>query len=117
MNARLNREQDVVSDAEIVSDADVVEAERLDPLFAPHLADDFRARWRTVQSGFVDDPRQAVVQGDELVAQVLKGLTQSFDAERDKLEKELSRTGDASTETLRLALRRYRSLFERLLAV
>jgi hypothetical protein len=126
-----NRERNMASDAEIVSDADVDskkeataseremagQAERLDPLFAPPVADDYRTRWGSVQGSFVDDPRKAVEQGDELVCQVLKNLSDSFDAERERLRTELSRTGEASTETLRLTLRRYRSLFERLLSV
>ncbi len=118
-NGHLNRQEDI-SDAEIVSEVhdDVGdEAEHLDPLFTANLADDYRSRWRSVQGSFVDDPRKAVAQGDELVTQVLKTLADSFEGERDRLEKELSHTGEASTETLRLALRRYRSLFERLLSV
>ncbi len=95
----------------------MAEAERLDPLFTPNLADDYRARWRAVQGSFVDDPRKAVAQGDELVSQVLKTLEESFQGERDRLGKDLERTGDASTETLRLALRRYRALFDRLLSI
>jgi len=118
-NGHLNRQEDI-SDAEIVSEVhdDVEdETEHLDPLFTANLADDYRSRWRAVQGSFVDDPRKAVAQGDELVTQVLKTLADSFEGERDRLEKELSRTGEASTETLRLTLRRYRSLFERLLSM
>jgi hypothetical protein len=92
-------------------------SEQLEPLFASNLAVDYRGRWAAVQASFVDDPREAVRHGDELVAQVLKNLMESFTDERDKLEDQLSQTGDASTETLRVALRRYRSLFERLLSL
>jgi hypothetical protein len=91
--------------------------ERLAPLFSPDLAEDYRARWTAVQGSFVDDPREAVQQGDELVAQVMKSLAESFAAERDELEGQLGEGGEASTETLRVALRRYRSFFERLLAL
>jgi hypothetical protein len=91
--------------------------ERLDPLFSPDLAEDYRARWTAVQGSFVDDPREAVQQGDELVAQVMKSLAESFAAERDELEGQLGEGGEASTETLRVALRRYRSFFERLLSL
>ena len=91
--------------------------ERLEPLFSPDLAEDYRARWTAVQGSFVDDPREAVQQGDELVAQVMKSLAESFAAERDELEGQLGEGGEASTETLRVALRRYRSFFERLLAL
>ena len=91
--------------------------ERLDPLFSADLADEYRARWTAVQGSFVDDPRQAVQQGDELVAQVMKSLAESFAHEREALENQLSGGGEASTEMLRVALRRYRSFFERLLSL
>jgi hypothetical protein len=65
----------------------------------------------------VDDPRAAAARGDELVAQVMKGLAESFAHEREQLEQELSRSGEASTETLRVGFRRYRSFFERLLSL
>ena len=93
------------------------EGERLAPLFLPNVAKDFRSRWDTVQSSFVDDPRQAVRQGDELVAQVMKSLAETFSSERAKLEGQVDQTDKASTEDLRVALRRYRSFFERLLSL
>ena len=91
--------------------------ERLEALFPPDIAAQFRKRWAEVQSGFVDDPRRAVAEGDELVAEVMKSLAESFAHERGRLEDELTNTGEASTETLRVGLRRYRSFFERLLSL
>ena len=93
------------------------ESERLEPLFPHDAADRYRTRWAEVQSGFVDDPRRAVAKGDELVAEVMKSLAESFAHERRRLEEELTSTGEASTETLRVGLRRYRSFFERLLSL
>lgn len=92
-------------------------AERLEALFPRDTTTEFRERWAEVQRGFVNDPRRAVAEGDELVAEVMRSLAQSFAHERERLEDELSHTGEASTETLRVGLRRYRSFFERLLAV
>jgi hypothetical protein len=89
----------------------------LAPLFMPNVATDFRSRWDGVQSSFVDDPRQAVRQADELVAQVMKSLAETFSGERAKLEGQVDATDKASTEDLRVALRRYRSFFERLLSL
>ena len=86
-------------------------------MFAPDVAAQFRNRWADVQSGFVDDPRRAVAAGDELVAQVMQSLAESFAQERKRLETALSESDEASTETLRVGLRRYRSFFERLLAL
>jgi len=81
------------------------ESETLEALFPPDMAAQFRKRWTDVQSGFVDDPRRAVAAGDELVAEVMKSLAESFAHERRRLETELSDTGEASTETLRVGLR------------
>jgi hypothetical protein len=91
--------------------------ERLVPLFPLDLTTELRSRWDAIQRGFVDDPAQAVRQGDELVAQVIQGLAQSFSGERARLDGELDRGGSASTEALRVALQRYRSFFERLLSL
>ena len=93
------------------------EDEQLAPLFLPDVAKDFRSRWDAVQRSFVDDPRQAVRQADELVAQVMKSLAETFSNERAKLEAQVDQTDKASTENLRVALRRYRSFFERLLSL
>ena len=92
------------------------EERELAPLFLPDVAKEFRSHWDTVQRGFVDDPRQAVRQGEVLVAQVMKSLAETFSHERATLEGQVNQTGKASTETLRIALRRYRSFFERLLS-
>jgi len=91
--------------------------EKLAPLFAPQVCDEFRHRWDQVQFSFVDDPKRAVREGDELVAQVMKSLAQSFSQERAKLEKELGQNDAGSTENLRVALQRYRSFFQRLLSL
>jgi hypothetical protein len=92
------------------------EGRELAPLFLADVANEFRSRWSAVQSGFVDDPREAVRQGDELVAQVIKSLKETFSKKRATLDGQLDQADKATTETLRSALRRYRSFFERLLA-
>lgn len=94
------------------------EREELAALFTPELAGDFRSRWDAVQIGFVDDPRLAVQKADELVAQVMKNLAESFADERQRFEEQMNATdGGASTENMRVALRRYRSFFQRLLSL
>ena len=60
----------------------------------------------------MDDPPKAVREGDELVAQVIKSLAETFARQRAALEGQRDSTGD-----LRLALRRYRSFFERLQSI
>jgi hypothetical protein len=87
------------------------------PLFAQHDAQDFRSRWERIQSGFVDEPKKAVEQADQLVESTIKQLSEVFSTERQKLEAEWDKTDNVSTEELRVALRRYRSFFDRLLSV
>lgn len=87
------------------------------PLFAPTEANDLRARWDNVQGSFVDQPRKAVEEADELVSVTMKRLEEIFADERNKMEQQWSRGGDASTEDYRQALRRYRSFFTRLLSI
>lgn len=93
------------------------DTKRAAPLFADDAATELRERWTEVQTGFVDEPRNAVEQADALVAEVMKRLADSFTTERQALKQQWSRGDDASTEELRLALRRYRSFFDRLLSV
>lgn len=93
------------------------EQEQLAPLFLPDVAKAFRAHWDAVQISFVDDPKQAVRKADELVAQVMKSLAETFANERAGLEGQVNPTEQASTENLRVALRRYRSFFQRLLSL
>jgi hypothetical protein len=89
--------------------------EALEPLFTPVQAESYRVRWTSIQSSFVDNPRQAVRNGDELVAQIMTNLANTFADERHRVEVQLDDSGEASTENLRVALQRYRSFFERLL--
>jgi len=76
----------------------------------------FVARWQEIQAGFVDEPRRAVQDADALVVDMMDRLARMLASEREQLES-LGETGKVSTEDLRQGLRRYRSLFERLLAV
>jgi hypothetical protein len=93
------------------------ESSREQELFADdHLAG-LRARWDNVQAGFVDDPRECVQKADSLVSDVVEQLTSGFAQARSRLEEQWARGEDASTEDLRVALKRYREFFQRLLAV
>jgi hypothetical protein len=86
-------------------------------LFSDHDLSGLRARWSDVQSGFVDDPRECVQKADGLVSDVVDQLTAGFAAARSRLEEHWARDEEVSTEDLRLALKRYREFFQRLLAV
>jgi hypothetical protein len=86
------------------------------PLFSDDEAQRLRARWDAIQTGFVDEPRRAVEDADNLVAQVMKRLAEVFAEERSALERQWDRGDEISTEDLRVALQRYRSFFQRLLS-
>ena len=101
-------------------EADVADRDRNDaptPLFADDELGGYRARWSAIQTGFVDEPRKAVEEADTLVAELMKRLAEGFADERRQLETHWERKDQVSTEDLRLAMRRYRSFFERLLSV
>jgi hypothetical protein len=86
------------------------------PLFDERIEQELRSRWNDIQARFVDNPRTAVEEADNLVAEVMERISRVYADEREKLE---NRTAgeDISTEDLRVALQRYRSFFNRLLAL
>jgi hypothetical protein len=77
---------------------------------------EYRRRWEEIQVRFVDEPRGSVEQADQLVANVIAQLADTFASERKSLEQQWGRGDEVSTEDLRVALQRYRSFFTRLLA-
>jgi hypothetical protein len=87
------------------------------PLFPPDEAENMQRQWQGVQASFVDEPRSAVQQADELVAGAIKRLAQTFADERAQLEGQWDRGDQVSTEDLRLALQKYRAFFGRLLKI
>ncbi|HZO96316.1 MAG TPA: hypothetical protein VFB42_02995 [Gaiellaceae bacterium] len=76
----------------------------------------FTSRWTEIQSSFVDRPRESVEQADALVADLMRQLAAGLAGERRRLESRWEGGDDVSTEDLRVALTRYRSFFDRLLA-
>ena len=86
-------------------------------LFSNNEADKFRTQWLEIQSRFVDDPGVAVKDADDLVADVIKNITRTFSDKRLGLENQWKRGDRISTEDLRVAMKRYRSFFNRLLTL
>jgi hypothetical protein len=86
-------------------------------LFPAGELDGLRARWSAVQTSFVDEPRRAVEEADQLVASIIQRVVETFADQRQKLETEWGRGEEVSTEDLRQSLRKYRSFFDRLLTV
>ncbi len=79
---------------------------------------EFVARWRDVQTGFVDEPRGAVDRADALVGDVVDAVTAGFSARRSQLDQRwAAEGGETATENLRQALRAYREFFDRLLKI
>src|SRR5579871_3564383 len=93
------------------------EDDQVSPLFTEQASKEFFAKWDSLQVGFIDEPRRSVEQADHLVAAAMKRLAEMFAEERSRLEGQWDRGDSVSTEDLRLALRRYRSFFGRVLSV
>lgn len=97
------------------SNVESMNANQPSALFSETEVGDFRNRWSNIQTGFVDEPRRAVEDADNLVASLMKKMAEGFANERSRLEKQWDRGDNVSTEDLRVALQRYRSFFDRLL--
>jgi hypothetical protein len=111
-------EQEVRSRVEASPDRERSAMEKeLVPLLRETDAEQFRSHWQDIQTNFVDDPRSSVERADELVARVINSITENFADERDSLEEQWNRGEEASTEDLRIAIKRYRSFFNRLLTL
>ena len=101
---------------------------------APAARDRYVERWRVTQERFVDDPGSATTDADRLVAEVMRERgypVEDFEQRAADISvdhphlvenyraahriSEANDRGEASTEDLRQALVRYRSLFEELL--
>jgi hypothetical protein len=114
----MNPVEEHISTADFVaSGSGAAREEAPGPLLPAEMVQELRGRWDQVQTGFVDEPRAAVKQADELVAFAMKRLAETFAGERGRLEQQWDRGDDVSTEDLRQTLRKYRSFFQRLLTV
>jgi hypothetical protein len=85
------------------------------PLLAEEQSEQLTERWEEIQASFVDRPQEAVTEADALVSDLVERVTRTLAKERDRLEQQWSRGDDVDTEDLRIALRKYRSFFDRLL--
>ncbi|MFE6847049.1 hypothetical protein [Streptomyces sp. NPDC057686] len=88
-----------------------------EPLLGAAEAERYRTTWSEIQGRFVDDPREAVRSADALVAEVMQRFAGTLSEHRSGLEKQWDRGEQVATEDLRQALRAYRSLVNRLLAI
>lgn len=82
-------------------------------MFGREDAETYQRRWDTIQSRFIDDPRAATQEADNLVGEVMERMVQLRQQHHGELRAAAERGGD--TEGLRLALQRYRAFFLTLL--
>jgi hypothetical protein len=87
-----------------------------EPLVPQQRAAEYGRRWDAAKGSFVDEPRQAIAEADQIVAELLEELQTLFHNQRRDIEQGID-SESTSTEDLRLALRRYSSFFNRLLSV
>jgi hypothetical protein len=105
---------------EKIQEAEVVPFQRRssagEPLVPKPQVEELRARWSSIQTNFVDQPRKAVEDADSLVVGALKEIQESFAVQRANLEKKWRHGDNVSTEDLRVALQHYRAFFDRLMS-
>jgi len=92
-------------------------AENEASLLPREVSDRLQSSWTNIQAGFVDEPRRAIREADELVTNAIKEIAETFARERANLESQWDREGDVSTEDLRVTLTKYRSFFHRLVCI
>ncbi len=81
------------------------------------LIDELQPRWNLIQKDFVDEPHTSVKQAEALVAETVDKVTRMLSAQQSSLHESIDGREDITTEDLRIALQRYRSFFNRLLAI
>jgi hypothetical protein len=85
-------------------------------LFEDEETERFRAQWQEVQARFVDEPQSAVREADSLLSSMMDELKSHIDSQKQSLDGEWDRD-TKDTEELRVAMQRYRSLFNQILSV
>jgi hypothetical protein len=76
----------------------------------------YRARWEDIQAAFVDEPRGAVEDADQLVVEVIDEITAELTRRRDEVRDRWHDDPAVATEDLRLTLQRYRTVLDQLLS-
>ncbi|GGX52412.1 hypothetical protein [Streptomyces minutiscleroticus] len=88
-------------------------------VIAREETDELERQLHHAVAGFVDEPRASVEEADHVLQEVAARFTDAVDRRRRSLRTSWQAAGDGKTDTeqLRLALRDYRELAERLLKV
>lgn len=74
---------------------------------------EFDRRWNEVQADFVEDPRRAVGEAGNLMAELMDHVANNLRQRRTELDR--NRAGEIDTEAMRLEMRRYKDLMNRML--
>ncbi|MGA3565137.1 hypothetical protein [Melissospora conviva] len=85
-------------------------------LLAAGTGTHLKERWRDVQLRFVDDPKGAAGEAQELVESAIDEIAASLKRSREELGDWQGSSAD-DTEKLRMAVRRYRDFLDRLVAL
>jgi hypothetical protein len=103
---------DTTADASAAAKPGSVTEPDLGSLFGEADAQSFHERWRDVQLRFVDSPREATTEAARLVDEAVDKLTASLKAQKGTVSGESD-----DTEQLRVALRGYRDILNRILGL
>src|SRR5262245_47198573 len=112
LDERHNREQDVIP----FERREPTRAETPESFLPARQLGELRGRWTAIQSRFVDQPRKAVEEADNLLTTTVQQLEEVFSAERANIQKRWTRGEQVTTEDFRLAFQNYRAFFDRLLS-
>jgi hypothetical protein len=91
-----------------------VPAAAVTAIWTEDSAQDLRDRWREAQLRFVDDPQKAADDTRNLVNEAAEALTAALASHREQLN---AWPDNSDTEQYRVIVQRYRTFFERLLAL
>jgi hypothetical protein len=112
LDERRNKEQEVVP----FERREPSRTETPESFLPARQMEELRGRWTNIQSSFVDEPRKAVEEADNLLTTTIKQLEEVFSAERANIQKRWTRGEQVTTEDFRLAFQNYRAFFDRLLS-
>jgi hypothetical protein len=110
-------EQLPAADAELtgylppVRESSVVEPAAGNDTAVPFTPTDHYARMQEIQVAFIDDPRKAALDAEDLLSDVLKSFADELARQRDTLQSSPA-DGVPDTERMRLAVRRSRELID-----
>jgi hypothetical protein len=108
---------EVIDQERVQTEAPQTPADVSAHLLPDNVVQDLRSKWDRIQTGFVDEPKTAVKEADQLVSYAIKQLEESLSGACETLVRQWDRGDNVNTEDLRIALRKYRAFFDRLLAV